>query len=509
MERFVTRHQGRIAGILTGFDRMRFRGTIRCISYARGVDKWLGARHVLLKDFGPWAEQCSKALLAHAKALAAETGCPYEHLPSWRISKEDRARARLGARQPTTSTLLAIFGCQEGCQSFTVRGDRTTKRLRVVPLERRCEHLYFYYWDHDFGLMHIRLQTWLPFTIHICVNGREWLAQQLRRRGVAFQQVDNCVFAVADVALAQRLLAQLESRLWQRVLRVFAARVHPFLRQWGLRPYYWSLDESEYATDVLCRSAGALHAIYPALVDHATRHFRSPDVLRFLGRRHNARSTGEVLTRVQRRIEGVRVKHWVEGNSLKMYDKAGQVLRIETTINQPRHFKVYRATARVSSRHWVRLRKGLADLARRVDVSRAANARYLDALSLVAIPVPIHHILDPVSQRRLVNARAFRPLRPIAPDESACLAWLADGRTLVAGARARDLRRVLSPQEPTDPVAQRRLTGRVSRLLRLYRAHGLIAKVTKTHTYRLTRKGHEVTTAALACRRATLEQLAA
>jgi hypothetical protein len=509
MERFVTRHQDRIVGIRTGFDRMRVRGTLRSISYARGVDKWLGARHVLLKEFGAWAEHCSKALVAHAKQVAADAGCPYEYLSSWRVSKEDRARAVLGTRRPTTSTLIAIFGCQESCQSFTVRGNRTTKWLQVVPLARRCTHLYFYSWDHDFGLMHIRLETWLPFTVQVCVNGREWLAQQLRRQGLAFQQLDNCVFEVADLPRAQRLLAQLETRLWARVLRVFAARVNPFLRQGGVRPYYWSLDEREYASDVLARSATALQAIYPALVDHALHQFRSPDVLRFLGRRHGPRSTGEVLTRIQRRVEGVRVKHWVEGNSLKMYDKGGHVLRIETTLNQPRRFQVYRATARGSTRHWVPLRKGLADLPRRVELSRAANARYLDALSVVGIPVSIHHILDPLRQRRIVHARAFRPLRPIAPDESACLAQLADARSLLDGVRARDLRRVLGHHEPTDPRAQRRLTGQVSRRLRLYRAHGLIAKVTKTHRYRLTRKGHEVITAALACRRATLQQLAA
>lgn len=106
MERFVTRHHDRIVGILTGFDRMRFRGTLRSIGYARGVDKWLGAQHVLLKDFTAWAEQCSKALVAHAKALAAEAGCPYEHLPSWRISKEDRARALLPGRSPDQPGLL-------------------------------------------------------------------------------------------------------------------------------------------------------------------------------------------------------------------------------------------------------------------------------------------------------------------------------------------------------------------------------------------------------------------
>jgi hypothetical protein len=509
MERFVTRHQDRIAGILTGFDRMRFRGTLRSISYAQGVDKWLGAQHVLLKDFGRWAEACSAQLVAHAKAVAETAGCPYEFLPSWRISKEDRARALLAQRPRQTPGLIGVFGCVESCQSFTVRGDRATKRLRIVPLERRCTHLYFYYWDHDFGLMHIRLETWLPFTIQVCVNGREWLAQQLRRTGVAFRQVDNCVYEIADLAVAQRLLSQLDTRIWPRLLRIFGARVNPFLRTWHLRPYYWSLEESEYASDVLFRSPAALQAIYPALVEHATRQFRSPDVLRFLGRRHAAHSTGEVLTHVRQRVEGVRVKHWVEGNSLKMYDKNGHVLRIETTLNQPRRFKVYRATARGSARHWVPLRKGVADLPRRVDLSRAANARYLDALSVVGMPRPIAQILDAVSHRRHTGTHAMRPLHPIAPEESGCLAGLAEAHGLLDGIRARDLRHILSPHEPADPPAQRRLTGRVSRLLRLYRGHGLIAKNTKTHRYRLTRKGHEVITAALACRRATLEQLAA
>ena len=275
---------------------------------------------------------------------------------------------------------------------------------------------------------------------------------------------------LADPALAQRLLTQLNTRRWARVLRLLATRVNPLLRGHGLRPYYWSLDESEFATDVLFRDRATLQAVYPALIEHAYRYFRTPDVLRFLGRRHTARSTGEVTTRVQRRIEGVRVKHWVEENSLKMYDKLGHVLRVETTLNQPRRFKVYRATAPGTPRHWVRLRKGIADIPRRVALSQAANTRYLTALSVVGVPTRVQQILDPISERRMVNGRPFRGLRPIAPEEATCFARLLDGRALLDGVRAADLRRVLSPEEPTDASERQRLTGRVSRRLRLYRA---------------------------------------
>jgi hypothetical protein len=507
MERFVTRHQGRIVGILAGFDRMRFRGTLRAISNVDGLQIWLNQQHVLLKDFGAWAERLTNEVTAHARAAAAEQGRPFEYLRSWKIRKDEHARA-IAARDGITEGLIAVFSCMETCQSFEVRGDRGTKRLHVVPRERRCAHLYFYYCDRDFGLMHIRVQPWLPFTLQICLNGREWLAQQLRRAGSGFQQVDTCVMALSDPALAQRLLAHLETRRWERVLRVFATRVNPLLRRFGLRPYYWTLEESEYATDVLFRDRASLAALYPALVDQAVRHFRTRDVLRFFGRPAMVR-TAEVTTRMQRRVEGVRVKHWLAENSLKMYDKLGLVLRVETTLNQPRRFKVYRATARGAGRHWVPLRKGIADIPRRVVLSQASNGRYLDALSVVALPIPVHQLLDPISSRRLVNGRAYRPLRPIAPDESACFAHLLDGSRVLEGVRATDLRRALRPQEPSDPRDRRRLTGRVSRLLRLYRAHGLIAKVAHTRLYRVTPKGHRVMSAALQCRAATLEQLAA
>ncbi|MGH9347588.1 MAG: hypothetical protein ACRD26_10010 [Vicinamibacterales bacterium] len=486
---------------------MRFRGTLRSISNVKGLAIWLNQRHVLLKDFGTFADRVSKQLTAHARALADEQGRPFEYLASWKIRKEDRAREIL-ARDGIREGLIAIFECVEGCRSVRVRGNRQTKRLELVSSERRCAHLYFYYWDHDFGLLHVRLQTWLPFTIQICVNGRAWLAQQLRRCDSPFTQVDNCVFDVADLGLAQRMLRQLETRPWARVLRVFATRVNPLLRGHQLRPYYWSLEESEYATDVLFRDRASLQAVYPALVTHAFHAFRTPDVLRFLGRPAPAR-TAEVITRVQRRVEGVRVKHWVAENSVKMYDKHGQVLRVETTLNQPRRFKVYRVTAPGQARHWVPLRKGIADIPRRVALSQATNARYLDALSVVELPTPIHHVLDPVSQRRCVNGRPFRPLRPIAPDDSACFARLLDGRALLAGIHAANLRCVLTSAEPADLRARQRLTGRVSRLLRLYRAHGLIAKVTRTRIYRVTPKGHQIMTTALRCRAATLEQLAA
>jgi hypothetical protein len=513
MERFMTRYQDRIAGILTGFDRMLFRGTLRSISYPKGAQIWLSSRHVLLKDFATYAEDLTARIKAHATQVARDAQRPVEYLESSRVSKEDRARL-IQQRDGITEGLIAIFSCVEPCRALTVRANRTTRRLGFVVEERKCAHLYFYYADRDFGLMHLRLQTWFPFTVQVWVNGREWLIQQLTRAGVAFHRVDNCVTRVADVARAQRLLDQLTTRRWAKALRRLAERVNPLVRPstgLSLRSYYWSLQENEVATDVLFHAPADLAAVYPALARHAIEAFGTEDVLRFLGRRMGGRSTGEVTSSYLRRPEGLRLKHCVEENSIKMYDKAGCVLRIEVTINQPRRFLVYRERTRHGHRQrcWGKMRKGIADLPRRVELSRAANARYLAALSVVPDPTPVHHLFDPVSQRQILNGRPYRALRPIAPDESARFTALLHGRTLLDGCRPGDLRRRLSPCEPTDLAERRRLTGRVSRLLRLYRAHGLIAKVGRTHLYRVTPKGQQIMSMALRFRIVNLSQLAA
>lgn len=204
------------------------------------------------------------------------------------------------------------------------------------------------------------------------------------------------------------------------------------------------------------------------------------------------------------------VKHSVEENSIKMYDKQGCVLRIETTINNPRRFRVRRWVTRNGKRvlAWVPMRKGIADMGRRVQICRAANRRYLEALAEVACQVPAARLLDPVSRPVRVGSRCYRPLRPIAPDDSRLFAAMQEGQFLIQGFRNRDLRRILLGGNP-DRAARRRAAARISRLLALLSAHGLIYKVPHTHLYRITKKGLQVMTTARQLRDCSPSALAA
>jgi len=511
MERFLKRHGDRVIGSITGFDRVLFRGNLSSICHLTGFDRFLSSQRILYKDFGLFAQKVTAQVKAHAEQLAEASGRPLIHLPSPKTSKEDQARAIM-ERDGIREGLICVLSCVEPCRTFSVRGNRASKRLQLRAEERQCLHLYFYFLDREFGLLHVRLQTWLPLTIQVCINGREYLARQMKQTGISYTQADNCFTRIGDCHRAQQLSNRLAERKWKPFLDALARRVNPWLQQHSqivLRPYYWTMRQGEYATDILFRSPQALADIYPALIDHAIRHFHTADVLRFLGRKQQIISSGEVKSDLQRRFEGVRIKHWVEENSIKMYDKQGSVLRIETTINNPKRFRVRRRVASQGPLKWLPLRKGIADIRRRVEISRAANERYLEALAVVGEPTPSFALLDRVSRPVKCQTRQFRALRPISPEDSKLFKAVLHGEFLIQGLRNKDLRQLLYPNQENNPHQRRKNSGRITRYLTLLKSHKLIYRVPKTNYYRTTKQGHEVMTTATKFRETKIALLAA
>lgn len=513
MERFIERHQDQIVGVLSGFDRVLFRGTLRSLSYLQGMDKFLGSQRVLYKDFGAFAQRLSDQVKAQAEALAQQHQRPLHFLQSPQVSKEEIARGIM-ERDGIREGLVCVLTCVEPCQTYSLRKDREHKLLRLVSGQRKCLHIYYYFVDREFGLMHVRVQTWLPFPIQVCLNGREYLARQLDKANIGYEKRDNCFVRIDDLKRAQQMLDRLVKRKWAKYLKVLARRVNPLLLPGSgldLRDYYWTWRQGEYATDVMFQDGRSLKNLYPRLVQHALTTFACRDLLRFLGRRVNRRFAGEVTTVHRERSEGVCVKHWVEENSLKMYDKQGSVLRIETTINNPRRFKVYRWATRHGKRcqAWLPMRKAVTDLPRLVEICQAANQRYLQALADVEVRQTVREVLDPVSKRIKRAGRPYRGLRPVTAAEAALFRCLLNGRHCLQGFRNADVRKVLCPEKASDAAQRRAACGRASRYLRLLRAHGLIRKVPRTQQYRLTRRGTEVMTTALQFREAPVPSLAA
>jgi hypothetical protein len=507
---FIQRHAQQIKGVLSGLDRIRFRGTLRTIAHPWGLKHFLQASGVLLKDFAAYVHDLSSQFHRASEQAARALERPFVFLPSSRTSKEEAARAiirRDGVRQGP----VAVFRTLENCWSFHVVSNRATGFLEVRSGPRKCLHYYHYFLDPDFGLMHARVQSWLPFNLHVCLNGRDWLARQLDQAGIGYVQRDNCFTDVADFARAQQLLDAQVSYDWDRRLSQLVPLVQPLharlFRQ--PHPYYWSVDESEWATDVVFRHAAALAALYPRLVRHGIENLSCHDVLRYLGRKHPEQCpTAEVLTDRADRPEGTRLKHWLNHNALKMYDKQPTVLRVEAVINQPEDFKVVRTAegAEDEPAQLRKLRKGVVDLPLRAAVSQQANERYLEGLAAVEEAQPLGTLAAAVCQPATWQGRRVRALNPLSPADAHLLAAVLDGCFALAGLRNRDVRELLHGTA-ADGAAARRQSAAVTRQLRLLRGHGLLEKQGAAHRYVLTNQGRAVITALLAARQADTRQL--
>jgi hypothetical protein len=391
--------------------------------------------------------------------------------------------------------------------------DRTERGLKLYP--GKCLHLYKYFIHPIFGFMSARLQTWFPFNVQICMNGREWLGRQLMRKGrTDFKRVRNCFPWIGDFGLAQRLMDDQLKTNWPRALTRIARSLNPIHDQiFRSSPmdYYWSAFQTEWATDVVFHSPAALASVYPQLVRFAMLHFQSPDVMRFLAEKAPGNFTGQIVTSFKHRAEGVRIKHWLRGNSLKMYDKAGSVLRVETTIGETEDFKVFRPKSNGPQDvfEWAPLRKGVADLHRRAQVSDRSNSIYLQALSAVEDTTPCSNLFDAVSRFTLDSrGRRVRALRLNDPAELALLEAISRGEFSTSGFRNRDIRQRLYPHSGSLPPAESgRLSARTGRLLRILRSHGLIYKIQKSRRYRLSAQGQLLTAALFATRNADIRQL--
>lgn len=469
MKTFLQRFGGKITGILSGFDRLRLRGTKRLLAHVGGMMRFLGRLQVLLKDFDQHVAGRTAELCDAVEQAAREAQRPVIYLPRSTDCKEDVARS-IAERDGVGQGLIAVLKCVEPCRSFGIYKNRDSKKLELRAQPRKCLHYYHYYQHPQLGFLHTRLQSWFPFTLHVCLNGREWLARQLEQAGIGYVRQKNCIVAVEDLAQAQVLLDEQLRVNWPKLLDELARQSNPLEPSWlgePFLPYYWSVDQSEWATDILFRSVADLQGLYPRLLWHGIQQLHCRDVLRFLGQRLTQGGEvpgwfrGEVTTDLKEWPEGMRLKHRLDHNSVKMYDKAyttvGAALRLEATINDASDFKVYRSKEgdEQGEKAWRTLRKGVADLHRRAEVSQRATERYAESLATLEDRTPLAELAEPLCQPTTWKEQRVRALNPLAPGDAALLEAVNRGEFLLNGFRNRDLRQLLYPAASTPAEAKR------------------------------------------------------
>jgi len=494
MNTFCQKHTEKITGVLSCPDRVLFKGHLP-LNYPAAMERFLTSQGLLLKDFKSFCAQESERVKQHAVTMCKRLDRPYVYLN--RFERKEDYVCKLLAAHPVAEGLICVLATNEACGSFKLRYGEG--RPHLTYSQPKCLCLYYYFLDREFGKMHVRIQTWFPFTIQIYVNGHEWLCRKLAHHGVAYTSQDNALTWVSDPARAQRFANSFVKRPWPRLLEAFGRKVNPLFKDLlASMSYYWVADQFEYATDVMFKDRASLKHLYPELLRHATLCLSAEDVLTFLGRKLNGNFKGEVLTEAKKRQPGARVKHRVGENWIKMYDKFGSVLRIETVINHPYDFRVRRKGIRNGEEvtGWYPMAKGVANLPRYAEVCAAANERYLQALACVDDPSEALDELAKLTQPVRKGKAVHRALNPFSQKDLALFRAVLRGEHTIKGLCNRDIRLQLYGHQK-DTKKRQRHSAAVSRQLRLLHAHRLIAKIPHSHRWRITERGMRLLAAIL------------
>jgi hypothetical protein len=320
MNSFIQQNQRKVTGILSGFDRLIFKGTLRYLQHTPGMMDFLYSKNILLKDFGPFAEKITKEIREASKNESKIQGRPIIYISSSKVRKDLIAK-KIAATDGIEEGLICILTCVEPCKSFEIYKNKKLKILTIERRDRKCLHLYHYWMDPEFGFMHGRLQTWFPFTIRVYVNGREWLAHELQKRNIDYIKKENCFVKIDDVEEAQNIMNEQLKTNWPEVLQNIANKLNPIhddiFSDFNI-DYFWATYQSEWATDIMFRSKRQLDKIYPQLIRGAITTFSTEDVMRFLGKRTRGHGFhGEVVSTLHNRPEGIRIKHQVKSLFLR------------------------------------------------------------------------------------------------------------------------------------------------------------------------------------------------
>jgi len=489
-KRFLAQFSSLIVAILSCFDRVIFKGYLPFHSEGE-LNSWVDyTLRIRRTEFIKQLDQRSEQLVDHARAMARNAGRPYEYRPG-RFRKEQFIQEII-RRDHVTEGLVAVLCTQETCRSIKLA--YADKRPRLIFAKRPQRVLYYYFLDRDFGLMSIRLETWFPYTIQVYVNGHDWLAQQMRRRKLGFVQVDNAFTQLDHPQQAQQLADRFAQLNWVKQLSQWARMVNPQIGKGGWlrgKDYYRVTEQAEYASDVIFPDRSKLRELYPRLLDHAVVNFSASDILAFLGRKLTGNFLGEVLTDCKKKREpGARVKHRVKENWIKMYDKFGLVLRVETVINSPREFRVRRKRIRhgCPTMVWCPMNQGVTNLPSYQRVCRAANDRYLNALSVVNDPTPAYQQVADLTESKVSGGRRFAGFNPARRDDVRLFQAVLSGDHELRGFHNSDIRKSLL-RDSRDPSERRRQANRVSRMLKRLHVRGLIRKIPRTRRWRITERG--------------------
>jgi len=481
------RYRERLAGVLSCYDRIVITGTLPGACYAGGMTSFLYAKGIRIFDYARFAEPLRDRIRSRAQEVCTEAGIEIEYIAKSHIRKEDVVAKVLAARGDHPG-LVHVISAMEACNSYKPWHDKASGKTFLKPDSGKCLHYYFYFIDEKLGLCYLRVPTWCPFRLQFYCNGHSWLARKLTAAGIEFSLADNAFVRIADFERAQTLADALKPDELHRRLDRYAKRFCPVLDVFEQR-YHWSLMQVEYSTDLVFRSEALLKPLYEQLSREAVLAVKAEQVASFLGKSITPQLTQELGSRFATRIEGTCIKHRFGKTGVKMYDKFGRVLRLETTTNDVSFFKHHRKVEHRdghATRELAALKKTIYSLIDLREILLGCNRRYLEFLSAIEDTSNGQRDLARLSEPQREGDRTIKGLNFFQRTEQRLLRALQRPEFNIHGMRRADLKAFVSELSPSC----------LSRQLHRLRTLGLLKRVTRSYRYYLTRLGRAAIAAA-------------
>ena len=484
----LERYADKIRGVISSYDRVIIQGILPTFCFAEGMTSYLYAHQIRIFDYPRFAEPLRDAIRANAERLAQENGIEIEFVRKAHIRKEDII-SKIIKQRGTHPGLVHVLSAMEACPSYKPWHDKKTGKTFLKPDMGKCLHYYFYFIDQELGLCYVRVPTWCPFRLQFYFNGHQILAHKLNKNGVRYHLIDNAFTDIEDFDTAQKLSDDLDIARLHARLDEYARLYCPVIKQLDVT-YHWSLMQVEYATDVVFKRQSDLRPLYEAITRTAIHAVKPDKVATFLGRKLTGHYQDEMGNNFSTRIEGTCIKHHMGPVAIKMYDKFGLVLRIETTVNDPSFFKHHRWVEQKNGQKIFKLanlKKSIYSLPDLRALLMSANKRYLAFVSAIDDPSVGQKILQQVTAPKELLGRTYKGINFFSPNDQDLCEIIVRGEYSINGLRNKDLRRHLADLT----------VGQISRRLKNLRVHGMIKRVSRTYKYYLTDIGRRVIIAAL------------